>query len=273
MPCGFCKDKGHNYKNCPDLPCFQCQSTTHIKKNCPVFSSDQKEKRQNVTHNDKQIEADRERHKIENMTNQQINSQRDRDRVVNMNDEQKQAQLERDRERDRVRDRVENMKPEQIEAERERHRIVNMTDEQKEALQERDRERHRVENMNPEEIEAERLRHRVKEKKRPLTIKPITPSSLSPKPPPGKEGECPIEIIRRTPEGGYTLIEQYRDGTEVTSVTVGEGGMIREYYERKVYKEGFRFRNDEEWVEEPGITFEQYIKDKNNIQQVLYIKH
>ena len=132
------------------------------------------------------------------------------------------------------------------------------------------------------ESEAKTKRDEIALKKRVTVAKktkltPVRPL-IYPKPPPGKEGECPIEIIRRTPEGGYTLIQQYRDGTEVTLVTVGERGMIRRYYERKVYKEGFRYHPCyEEWVEEPGMTFEQYRKEyrkgNGNVRQVLYINY
>ena len=164
------------------------------------------------------------------------------------------------------------------------------------------------------ESEAKTKRDEIALKKRVTVAKktkltPVRPL-IRPKPPPGKEGECPIEIIRRTPEGGYTLIQQYRDGTEVTLVTVGERGMIRRYYERKVYKEGFRYLSKlnsahqhrlygfeyatntnpsrsgfvrecsgcyEEWVEEPGMTFEQYRKEyrkgNGNVRQVLYINY
>ena len=82
MPCIQCEEKGHNRRNCPNLPCSYCDnSTTHISKNCPVFNLDQKEKRRNITLNDKQIEADRKRHRIVNMTDEQKESQRDRHRV------------------------------------------------------------------------------------------------------------------------------------------------------------------------------------------------
>ena len=146
------------------------------------------------------------------------------------------------------------------------------------------------------ESEAKTKRDEIALKKRVTVAKktkltPVRPL-IYPKPPPGKEGECPIEIIRRTPEGGYTLIQQYRDGTEVTLVTVGERGMIRQYYKRKVYKEGFRYwgwvgiwktyehkewKTYEEWVEEPGMTFEQYRKEyrkgNDNVREILYIDH
>ena len=109
----------------------------------------QKEYQKNYQKSNDQIENNKLKNQVNNMSLNRANKKRSSDRVNNMNPERANKK--------RSNNRVDNMDQEQIYFQRERHRIANF-DEQEIYYQ---RERHRIANLDKQEIYYQRERHRI----------------------------------------------------------------------------------------------------------------